>query len=47
MPDWPERTTQPGDRLREIFTQMGGACELTDGGLVSPATAASTASTWT
>ncbi|MEN3583146.1 3-phosphoshikimate 1-carboxyvinyltransferase [Streptomyces sp. ZYX-F-203] len=34
VPDWPARTTQPGDRLREIFTEMGGACELTDRGLV-------------
>ncbi|MFJ6568414.1 3-phosphoshikimate 1-carboxyvinyltransferase [Streptomyces sp. NPDC091292] len=34
IPDWPERTTQPGDRLREIFTAMGGSCELTAHGLV-------------
>ncbi|MBD0707470.1 MULTISPECIES: 3-phosphoshikimate 1-carboxyvinyltransferase [unclassified Streptomyces] len=34
VPDWPERTTQPGDALREIFTAMGGACELTPAGLV-------------
>ncbi|MFF2521594.1 3-phosphoshikimate 1-carboxyvinyltransferase [Streptomyces liangshanensis] len=27
IPDWPERTTQPGDALREIFTAMGGSCE--------------------
>ncbi|MFF1354589.1 3-phosphoshikimate 1-carboxyvinyltransferase [Streptomyces sp. NPDC058297] len=33
IPDWPERTTQPGDRLREIFTLMGGSCELTEQGL--------------
>ncbi|MFD7920169.1 3-phosphoshikimate 1-carboxyvinyltransferase [Streptomyces sp. NPDC059740] len=33
IPDWPERTTQPGDALREIFTGMGGSCELTDAGL--------------
>ncbi|MEE1757329.1 3-phosphoshikimate 1-carboxyvinyltransferase [Streptomyces sp. SP18CS02] len=33
IPDWPERTTQPGDALREIFTEMGGACELTERGL--------------
>ncbi|MFE0424374.1 3-phosphoshikimate 1-carboxyvinyltransferase [Streptomyces sp. NPDC058953] len=32
--DWPERTTQPGDALRRIFTEMGGSCELTDQGLV-------------
>ncbi|KPC94447.1 3-phosphoshikimate 1-carboxyvinyltransferase, partial [Streptomyces sp. NRRL F-6602] len=29
VPDWPAHTTQPGDRLREIFTTMGGSCELT------------------
>jgi 3-phosphoshikimate 1-carboxyvinyltransferase len=34
IPDWPERTTQPGDALREIFTAMGGSCELTDEGLI-------------
>ncbi|MHC0431671.1 3-phosphoshikimate 1-carboxyvinyltransferase [Streptomyces sp. O3] len=33
IPDWPERTTQPGDALREIFTEMGGSCELTERGL--------------
>lgn len=33
IPDWPERTTQPGDALREIFTRMGGSCELTEQGL--------------
>ncbi|WP_416968403.1 3-phosphoshikimate 1-carboxyvinyltransferase [Streptomyces sp. 4F14] len=33
VPDWPRRTTQPGDALREIFTAMGGSCELTDEGL--------------
>jgi len=33
IPDWPLRTTQPGDKLREIFTEMGGSCELTDRGL--------------
>ncbi|WP_406440368.1 3-phosphoshikimate 1-carboxyvinyltransferase [Streptomyces sp. NBC_00631] len=33
IPDWPQRTTQPGDRLREIFTEMGGSCELTEYGL--------------
>ncbi|WP_407561008.1 3-phosphoshikimate 1-carboxyvinyltransferase [Streptomyces sp. 184] len=26
--DWPRQTTQPGDALREIFTEMGGSCEL-------------------
>ncbi|MFD9482772.1 3-phosphoshikimate 1-carboxyvinyltransferase [Streptomyces sp. NPDC059991] len=34
VPDWPERTTQPGDQLRRIFTEMGGSCELTARGLV-------------
>ncbi|MEU1120277.1 MULTISPECIES: 3-phosphoshikimate 1-carboxyvinyltransferase [unclassified Streptomyces] len=34
IPDWPARTTQPGDALREIFTEMGGSCELTERGLV-------------
>ncbi|MDX3077696.1 3-phosphoshikimate 1-carboxyvinyltransferase [Streptomyces sp. NPDC088354] len=34
IPDWPARTTQPGDALRELFTRMGGSCELTDAGLV-------------
>ncbi|WP_435974130.1 3-phosphoshikimate 1-carboxyvinyltransferase [Streptomyces sp. Qhu_M48] len=33
VPDWPARTTQPGDALREIFTEMGGVCELTEAGL--------------
>ncbi|SCE56440.1 3-phosphoshikimate 1-carboxyvinyltransferase [Streptomyces sp. DvalAA-43] len=33
IPDWPEHTTQPGDALREIFTAMGGSCELTERGL--------------
>ncbi|MFE1575753.1 3-phosphoshikimate 1-carboxyvinyltransferase [Streptomyces fradiae] len=33
IPDWPARTTQPGDALREIFTEMGGSCELTEAGL--------------
>lgn len=31
--DWPSRTTQPGDALRRIFTEMGGSCELTEQGL--------------
>ncbi|WP_406136724.1 3-phosphoshikimate 1-carboxyvinyltransferase [Streptomyces sp. NBC_01089] len=33
IPDWPAHTTQPGDALREIFTAMGGGCELTERGL--------------
>ncbi|MEU6483039.1 3-phosphoshikimate 1-carboxyvinyltransferase [Streptomyces sp. NPDC046887] len=40
IPDWPERTTQPGDALREIFTAMGGSCELTEQGLVFSGTGA-------
>lgn len=31
--DWPTRTTQPGDALREILTEMGGEVALTDEGL--------------
>jgi 3-phosphoshikimate 1-carboxyvinyltransferase len=31
--DWPRSTTQPGDRLREIFTSMGGRIEFVDEGL--------------
>ncbi|MGV9265026.1 3-phosphoshikimate 1-carboxyvinyltransferase [Kitasatospora sp. NPDC003701] len=31
--DWPKHTTQPGDQLRDIYTQMGGVCEFTDEGL--------------
>jgi 3-phosphoshikimate 1-carboxyvinyltransferase len=31
--DWPTRTVQPGDRLRELISLMGAACELTAGGL--------------
>ncbi|MFF4649731.1 3-phosphoshikimate 1-carboxyvinyltransferase [Streptomyces sp. NPDC001380] len=31
--DWPRRTTQPGDRLREILTAMGGSCGIGDEGL--------------
>jgi 3-phosphoshikimate 1-carboxyvinyltransferase len=34
IPDWPHQTTQPGDALREIFTAMGGSCELTNEGLI-------------
>lgn len=33
IPDWPARTTQPGDALRELFTEMGGDCRLDDRGL--------------
>ena len=31
--DWPRKTTQPGDQLREIFTRMGSTCEFNDQGL--------------
>ena len=31
--DWPAQTTQPGDQLRSIFTQMGATVEFTDSGL--------------
>ncbi|WP_129840637.1 3-phosphoshikimate 1-carboxyvinyltransferase [Streptomyces sp. RFCAC02] len=33
IPDWPVRTTQAGDALRDIFTRMGGVCVLDDRGL--------------
>jgi 3-phosphoshikimate 1-carboxyvinyltransferase len=32
--DWPDVTTQAGDALREIVTELGGSVELTDAGLV-------------
>jgi 3-phosphoshikimate 1-carboxyvinyltransferase len=31
--DWPKNTTQPGDQLRDIFTQMGAHVEFTADGL--------------
>jgi 3-phosphoshikimate 1-carboxyvinyltransferase len=31
--DWPKKTTQPGDQLRDIFTAMGSTVEITDEGL--------------
>ena len=31
--DWPRKTTQPGDQLRDIFTQMGARVEFTAEGL--------------
>lgn len=31
--DWPKETTQPGDQLREIFTEMGAHLEFTHDGL--------------
>ncbi|MFC5908278.1 3-phosphoshikimate 1-carboxyvinyltransferase [Streptacidiphilus monticola] len=33
VPDWPERTSQPGDQLRDLLTRMGGEAQLTDEGL--------------
>lgn len=33
VPGWPRHTTQPGDALRRIFTEMGGTCELDERGL--------------
>lgn len=32
--DWPRETTQAGDALREIFTEMGAKIDFTDEGLV-------------
>jgi 3-phosphoshikimate 1-carboxyvinyltransferase len=31
--DWPRKTTQPGDQLREIFSAMGSQVEFVEGGL--------------
>ena len=31
--DWPKVTTQPGDQLRSIFTQMGASVSFSDAGL--------------
>jgi 3-phosphoshikimate 1-carboxyvinyltransferase len=31
--DWPKQTSQPGDRLREIFTKMGAIIEFVESGL--------------
>ncbi|RJL25193.1 3-phosphoshikimate 1-carboxyvinyltransferase [Bailinhaonella thermotolerans] len=33
IPDWPESTTQPGDALRGLLSEMGGSVELTPRGL--------------
>jgi len=33
VPGWPRATTQPGDRLRELLTAMGGECTLGPSGL--------------
>jgi 3-phosphoshikimate 1-carboxyvinyltransferase len=40
VPGWPRQTTQPGDRLRELLTAMGGDCALTDEGLTVTGTGA-------
>ena len=31
--DWPRKTTQPGDQLRQIFSDMGGEIDFVDQGL--------------
>jgi 3-phosphoshikimate 1-carboxyvinyltransferase len=31
--DWPRKTTQPGDQLRQIFSEMGGEIDYVDQGL--------------
>ena len=33
IPGWPRETTQPGDQLRDLLTEMGGAVTLTDAAL--------------
>jgi 3-phosphoshikimate 1-carboxyvinyltransferase len=33
VPGWPLGTTQPGDRLRDLLTAMGGRCTVTTEGL--------------
>jgi 3-phosphoshikimate 1-carboxyvinyltransferase len=33
VPGWPHATTQPGDQLRHLLTEMGAACELGVDGL--------------
>ena len=33
IPGWPERTTQPGDELRQLLAAMGAACLLHEAGL--------------
>jgi 3-phosphoshikimate 1-carboxyvinyltransferase len=34
IPDWPTDTAQPGDRIRELLTQMGASIEVTPEGLL-------------
>ncbi len=33
VPGWPRATTQPGDQLRALLTEMGGQCTVTTDGL--------------
>jgi 3-phosphoshikimate 1-carboxyvinyltransferase len=33
IPMWPKDTTQAGDQIRHIFTEMGATCEFSDAGL--------------
>lgn len=33
IPHWPQHTTQPGDRIRAVFTAMGAMCVIDDEGL--------------
>jgi 3-phosphoshikimate 1-carboxyvinyltransferase len=40
VPDWPRRTTQAGDALREIVSLLGGHADLTDEGLTVRGTGA-------
>ncbi|MEP6599969.1 MAG: 3-phosphoshikimate 1-carboxyvinyltransferase [Actinomycetota bacterium] len=40
VPDWPTRTTQPGDALRELLSRMGGDVELSADGLTVRGTGA-------
>ncbi len=40
VPGWPTGTTQAGDRLRELLTTMGAACELSPAGLTLRGTGA-------
>jgi 3-phosphoshikimate 1-carboxyvinyltransferase len=38
VPGWPRSTTQPGDHLRTLLTQMGGSVTLTADGLTATGT---------
>jgi 3-phosphoshikimate 1-carboxyvinyltransferase len=38
--DWPARTVQPGDRLRELLCRLGARCDLTAQGLTVTGTGA-------